>query len=163
MCRSRISLSTFNLLPLTRGRATQRPAAVTHIFAEPVDDELGDLHAQAALLAAIMGPVAGVAIVAPTVRMSRWRASRLAVQDCPDAELDALHAMYSSAFASGRTLYWTRSRATRRIILSRAEMKVSSWQRCTTNSRSTLCIRFQTMRPTSTRALRKLSTSSCGG
>ena len=29
----------------------------------------------------------------------------------PDAELDALQ-MYSSASASGRTLYWTRSRAT---------------------------------------------------
>ena len=62
--------STFNLLPLTRGGAIPRLAAVTHRFAKPIDAELEGLHAQAARLAALMGLVAGVAVAAPTIR---WR------------------------------------------------------------------------------------------
>ena len=61
-------LSTFDLRPLTHGRAIPRPAAVTHLSAEPNDAELEGLHAQAARLAAIMGLVAGVAVAAPTAR-----------------------------------------------------------------------------------------------
>ena len=61
-------LSTFNLLPLTRGGDISRLAAVTHLFADAIDAELEGLHAQAARLAAIMVPVDGVAVAAPAAR-----------------------------------------------------------------------------------------------
>ena len=44
-------LSTFHLLSLGRGGTIPRPAAVTHLFPEPIDAEMEGARAQAARLA----------------------------------------------------------------------------------------------------------------
>ena len=108
-------LSTFNLLPLTRGGNFPRPAAVTHLFTNAVDDELEGLHVQAARLATIVGLVAVVAVAGPA---ARWRTA-----DTSAAEFG--QEVASDLVLSPATLTWFAA-ASRRVCSSVSPYRMPS-------------------------------------